>query len=553
MIGLLAALGTAIGVLVAVVGLPYGRANYTAFAGIYHNGGTFAPAGHLAIDCDTVLVGVQDVCAVVNTPGTQEIDVVFADNSAAGTIGSMANLVRNPGTHMTGVVNAEGALNDNPDFNEAGPGASGTWNCSLVLAPTENNGFEAGPVENAELQCFVSAGSGPAHALGADVKLSDITYNKIAASVGNTVLTFGQSGVNGGSLVADNDGIELVSCNGSDTLPGTGDDGQCFGALLIFSAPPDTATPLPTDTPTPLPTATDTPLPTATPAGATLNKIPEGNENNVDLAIPAANLWICVTGPCAGPGEGNLIVFEYATNVNTGDFNGDTIVDGLGAYEFVVEYDNFVIASVNPSDVVFNPGPIAPYPGGADGILDGEGAARAPATCNFSITTENFVRFGCVTSGALPAGPTGDMDIARLNLIPHEDLKSDLIPGNDNGVVTNLKDNNCELADVFGHPVTGSVNGGLLPVCGNLAVTVRMLEGDLNLDCVVDVQDQQLIAFRYASEFGSTLYNRFFDLEPNLQDLDIDIKDIQKVFGRDGSTCQNPIQPQPPLAPAVPF
>ena len=37
------------------------------------------------------------------------------------------------------------------------------------------------------------------------------------------------------------------------------------------------------------------------------------------------------------------------------------------------------------------------------------------------------------------------------------------------------------------------INGGLVPVCANVAVTVRILEGDLNLDCLVDVQDAQLI------------------------------------------------------------
>ncbi len=40
----------------------------------------------------------------------------------------------------------------------------------------------------------------------------------------------------------------------------------------------------------------------------------------------------------------------------------------------------------------------------------------------------------------------------------------------------------------------------------------------------------------------------WFDLEPALKDFDIDIKDLQKVFSRDGSTCQNPLPPQPPLA-----
>ncbi|HEY8173048.1 MAG TPA: hypothetical protein VIH21_08160 [Dehalococcoidia bacterium] len=261
-----------------------------------------------------------------------------------------------------------------------------------------------------------------------------------------------------------------------------------------------------------------------------------------------------MTGPCSGPGEGNLIVFEYANNIVTGDQNGDTIADGLGAYEFSVEYDNFVIQSVNPQDVVFAPlASLLPYPGGADGVTDGEGASRAPASCGFSLVFENIVHFGCVTSGDAPAGPTGDMDLARLNLIPHPDLTNDIFPGNDNGAVTVLKDNGCELVDVFGHPVAGSVNGGLTPVCGDLAVTVRILEGDLNLDCVVDVEDQQLIAYRYGSFFGSGLYAKWYDLEPNLHDLDIDIKDVQKVFGRDGSTCQTPSPAQPPLPPPAPF
>jgi hypothetical protein len=101
--------------------------------------------------------------------------------------------------------------------------------------------------------------------------------------------------------------------------------------------------------------------------------------------------------------------------------------------------------------------------------------------------------------------------------------------------------------------VLGSINGGLTPICGDLAVTVRILEGDLNLDCKVDITDEQLISYRYGSFFGSALYSKWFDLEPALHDLDIDIKDVQKVFGRDGSTCQNPLPPQMPQPPPAPF
>jgi hypothetical protein len=269
-------------------------------------------------------------------------------------------------------------------------------------------------------------------------------------------------------------------------------------------------------------------------------KLPEGNANNVDPLIPAANLWLCLPPAlCSGPGEGNLLVTERALNVQTSDSNTDGLDDGLGAYEFSVEYDNFVIQSVNPLDIVFS--------------LGGAGANRGLPVCSFSLVFENVIHFGCATSAPLPAGPTGDFDVARLNLIPHPDLINDIFPGNDNGVVTVLKDNGCELVDVFGHAIIGSINGGLTPICGNLAVTVRILEGDLNLDCVVDVVDQQLISYRFGSFFGSDLYSKWYDLEPNLHDDDVDVKDIQKVFGRDGSTCQDPLPAQPPLPPPAPF
>jgi len=258
---------------------------------------------------------------------------------------------------------------------------------------------------------------------------------------------------------------------------------------------------------------------TCDPAGTAVN-----NTNGANG--PACNLYICQVGPCAGPNEGDLVVIEKVINVSP----------GLGAYEFNVEFDSFVIQSVNPSDIVFSPG--------------GAGAARGPANCSMSINFENSVRFGCVTTGSTPPGPTGNFDLAKLDLIPAADDAKDLFPGNDNGIPTLIKDNQCELADVLGHPLPGAGNGtGQLTVCGDIYVTVRILEGDLNLDCKVDVLDEAIIASHYGAFFGSAFYQKWFDLEPKFHDLDIDIKDLQKVFGRDGSTCQNPIPAQTPVAP----
>jgi hypothetical protein len=74
-----------------------------------------------------------------------------------------------------------------------------------------------------------------------------------------------------------------------------------------------------------------------------------------------------------------------------------------------------------------------------------------------------------------------------------------------------------------------------------------MLEGDMDLDCEVDLTDDQAMAFRYGAFFGNLLYHKFYDLEPNIApDFDIDIKDLQTVFGRNGSTCDAPIPDQNP-------
>jgi hypothetical protein len=285
-------------------------------------------------------------------------------------------------------------------------------------------------------------------------------------------------------------------------------------------------------------------------------KSPDGVGSNVNPGVPAANLWLCQLGPCSGPGEGSLVVHEMVFNVNT-----TPTALGLGAYEFSVEFDPLVVQSVNPTDVIFSAGCLAANPVdditkcGIAPLMSGGVPAlqRGAPDCTMSITSENLVRFGCVTSGQNP-GAAGDFELARLKLMPAADDVKDTFPGNDNGINTLVKDNQCELADTLGHPLPGSLNGaGLLGTCGDLAVTIRILEGDFNLDCKVDVLDEAAIAQHYGSTFGSALYDKWFDVEPKFHDLDVDIKDLQKVFGRDGSNCQDPIPPQPPIVPPFPM
>jgi hypothetical protein len=82
-------------------------------------------------------------------------------------------------------------------------------------------------------------------------------------------------------------------------------------------------------------------------------------------------------------------------------------------------------------------------------------------------------------------------------------------------------------------------------------VAVRALEGDITRDCRVNLIDWQSVAFRFGSTFGSLWYDEFFDLQPTGGDDDVDIKDLQFVIGRTGSSCDDPTPPQPSPTPVT--
>lgn len=583
LIGLLAALGTAIGVLVAVVGLPYGRADYTAFADLYHGPTNTTGFFHMSVDCDTSTAAEDVLCfEPAGVAGSTDADVTIGNSTAGSALIAAYNWTLDDPDDSRLQATVPGSctapkLNCNPNFLDTGEsteGQSGTaWACDPVLADQDANTANG---HQSIISCVnasdpPSLASGPAH-----MDMARVSYD-IPGTAAVGVVTLSLKDVN----VFDESVTELMSCN-----PIVTNEGKCFSADVEFIPPP------PTSTPTDTPQATSTFTPTNTPT-----PIPDPGFQKV---ADSGNLWICVPdgdnsqpdgpddGDCDGPGEGSVHVIEQAINVQS-DYDNDGIADvndpdiegtglantelGLGAYEFSVEYDNFVIESVNPCDIVFGPtgegvgrGPVdevdASSPENADCTPDPNAVNNG--TCAMSLILENIVHFGCVTAGSpssvppVPYGPAstfiGDtIDVASLELIPHEDLANDLFPGNNNGVLTVIKDNGCELADIFGHPTLGDVNGGLTPLCGDLAVTVRILEGDLNLDCVVDSTDAQTIAGHYGAFFGGLLYSKWLDLEPQFHDLDIDIKDIQKVFGRLDSTCEVPIPDQDPLPPPVGF
>jgi hypothetical protein len=210
------------------------------------------------------------------------------------------------------------------------------------------------------------------------------------------------------------------------------------------------------------------------------------------------------------------------------DKDGGEEPEGLGAFEFQLKFDHKIFdIEITESDEV-----------GPDDWANGR-----TVNCSMTIITENDIRFGCVTVGPLPLGHAQVSGIlgATITVSPEADLIFRIRPGKDNGVVRRLLDENCEVADIFGD-IFPDTNAGLTQDCTDIDLTVRRLEGDLDTDCDVDVLDAQRIAFRYGSFFGQLLFNQLYDLEPFVTgDFDIDIKDLQFVFGRDGSTCDDPL------------
>jgi hypothetical protein len=201
----------------------------------------------------------------------------------------------------------------------------------------------------------------------------------------------------------------------------------------------------------------------------------------------------------------------------------------VGAFEFEVRYDDKLVC------VELVPGPAA------SGLL-----------CTVQDSTNSglkgIARIGCVTVGktVFPDTTTPEgRHLADVIVRPEPELYSQVRPNQENGIAVQLLNQGCQLADLQGHQIP-------LFSCEDADLTVRFLEGDVNGDCLVDVFDAQNMAFRWSATQGSLLYNTRFDLMPSGQvagDGTIDINDLQFVFGRLTSTCNNPWPAQPPVNP----
>ncbi len=231
--------------------------------------------------------------------------------------------------------------------------------------------------------------------------------------------------------------------------------------------------------------------------------------------------------------------------------------EGLGAWEHLLTFDhNFVYVQTAPDNAWLTSG------GRVVNANDAGG-------CFVTIESENSILEGCVTKDAFvnnaqgtpvpqgKVGPEGDGVVEQIYVglnMTNIMTTAGFRPTKDNGIQTVIDDHNCEVTDTQGEQIPGTLPGQLTAVCAPAYVTIRMLEGDLNLDCQVDVKDDQAIAFLYGATQGMDSYSQWYDLEPKSADGDIDIKDLQFVFGRNYSTCENPspndqATPVPPIDP----
>ena len=213
--------------------------------------------------------------------------------------------------------------------------------------------------------------------------------------------------------------------------------------------------------------------------------------------------------------------------ITSPDPDDPSVAQQIGAFEFEVHYNSTKVCV---------------------GITTGAAWSAAGAICIIEDSAskpqlEGVARIGCFTQGK--GLNINDLAaLAQVDVRPQPDVYSQAKPNQQNGVVVQINNVDCDVSDE---------QGAAIPIfsCDDASITFRYLEGDVLPNCVVGADDAQAVAFRWGAEKGSLAYNDFMNLEPSgtQSDNDIDINDLQFVFGRFGSTCDDPHPSQDPVDP----
>jgi hypothetical protein len=309
----------------------------------------------------------------------------------------------------------------------------------------------------------------------------------------------------GGASIKDNAGSTTTSVSDKITI-------NCV-------VPP----PTPTLTPVP-PTATPTITPTLA-SSPRMQKLP-----------PLQNLFLKRQGTkippinCTLGTDQALLAEAMNIPISFPDPKAPSQTQKLGGFSFQVKYDPLKVC------IVLTRGPAwAASPAQICTIQD---SVTAP-------TLQGVARINCVTLGkatVVDSNTALGRILAVISVKPQPEVYSQIRANQDNGQVVQLNNEACKLTDLQGHAI---------PVfsCDDADVTIRFLEGDVEPDCQVNTLDTQAIAFRWGATKGSLIFNDRYNLEPSgtQADQDIDINDLQFVYGRFGSTCASPWPAQVPV------
>ena len=225
----LATVGILTGLVLAVVGLPYGRADYRALAELYHGPTDTTGTFHAAVDCNTATASTDSSCYYLVGFGTLAVDVTLGNSTGSSALIAAYNwTLVDPDTARLNAQTPASCvaprLNCNPNFLdnvESPQGLSGSpWSCEPVLPDIDNNNANG---DESLLACL-NPTSSSAIAAGPDhVDLGRVTYDILTYfPAGGVTLTLKDVNVFDEALV------ELMSCN-----PVNFTAGPCFSATLL--------------------------------------------------------------------------------------------------------------------------------------------------------------------------------------------------------------------------------------------------------------------------------------------------------------------------------
>ncbi len=247
-VALLAALGVTAGLMLAVIGLPYGRINHSAFAELYHGPTDTTGTIHFAIDCSPT-TQTDDECGYLLFNGDdpfQSASVTVGNSTgAAVTIGAFGFTVRTEQDVLTpdDIAGTPPYLDGNPDVNEAdlGPG----WNCG---PPEPDPDINPDPnVADAFLGCFNPPSIAVLQPGEQHFTLATVFYDMVTTISASTDLELVEASIYDEALA------ELGSCR-----PIINVESPCIDSHVSFNFHQNVT---PTHTPHVFPTPTNTPIP----------------------------------------------------------------------------------------------------------------------------------------------------------------------------------------------------------------------------------------------------------------------------------------------------